>query len=114
MRPGHSADTNKICTTFGVPADYFSTGIFRVGVTQSAATTEIENISCTMGIDGTAQGGPGTTALVSQTGYQTVTVTPAGAIAAGSSIGLNCWQGNGTQDDDVNILLIEFRYTAVQ
>ncbi len=112
---GGSVDTDLVGTSFSVPTDYASSGYFIVTATQGGATvTNIESISCTVGINGAAQGSAGVTNLANQTAWQSVTVVPAGTYAAGKSVGLNCKQGNSAADDTVNILSIQFDYLATQ
>lgn len=112
---GGSVDTAPACNGFSIPTDYASSGYFKVSVTQGAATaTNQESVSCTVGIEGAAQGSAGVTNLVNQTAWQSVTVVPAGTYAAGDSVGINCKQGNSSADDTVNILSVQFEYVAIE
>ena len=109
---GGSIDTNFVCTGFRVPPDWASGGSIFASVTQDAATATIEDIGCTWSLDGGANSAEATAALASQVAIQTVSVTPAGALAAGTVIGVSCRQSDAAPDDIVRIHSLEFRYTA--
>lgn len=112
---GGSIDTETICASFVVPADYASGGTINARVTQDGATgANIETWSCAISVDGAAVGATNAAALVNQTAVQTATSTPAGTWAAGASIQVVCSQGNAAADDTVFLHAIEGRYTAVQ
>ena len=112
---GGSVDSNGCTDVFMVPPDYVSGGTIAVRVTQSGATVaNIESIGVVWSLDGAAASAEATTNLANQTAVQTVTVTPAGAPVAGTSVGLVFRQANAAADDTVFIHAIEFRYTATQ
>lgn len=111
---GGSPDTEFVCTSFVVPQGYVSGGTMAFVVTADAATATIEDIGCAWSINGAADSGETSAALVSQAAVQTVTVTPAGAPAAGSSINVRCRQSDAAPDDVVYIHGVEFRYTSTQ
>jgi hypothetical protein len=110
---GGSVDTDTICTTFVVPARYASGGSISFRVTQGGATAgNLATLSCTASIDGAAAGGAGTANVADGTAAQTVTLTPAGAFAAGASVGLVCTQTNAAADDVVNLHSAFFSFTS--
>ena len=108
-------DTEEVCTSFTVPADYASGGTLVFRLTQGAATvTQIESVECRISVDGGAIGAADEDNLVNQTAVQTITSAPTGTWAAGASIGVACKQGNADPDDTVNFHSGEGRYTATQ
>ncbi len=112
---GGSPDTNEICTTFVVPADYASGGSFNARIKQSAATvTQAETFSCRISVDDAAIGAANAATLTNSTSVQTGTSTPAGTWAAGALIAVACKQGNASADDAISILAIEGSYVATE
>mgnify|MGYP001584261099 CR=1 FL=1 len=110
-----TVDTQEICTSFVVPADWISGGTISVRATQgSAVVTNIEDFTCRWSIDGAAIGAVNTAPLANQVAVQTVTVTPAGTLAAGASVGVECEQSDASADDTVNFHAIWFDYTKSQ
>lgn len=112
---GGEVDTDEVCVSFIVPADYVSGGTFVFRVTQAAATvTNIESIEARISVDGASIGAADEDNLANQTAVQSITSAPTGTWAAGASIGLAYKQGLAAADDAVNIYAIEAQYTATQ
>ena len=110
---GGSPDTSEVCATFTVPADWVSGGTFVFRVTQGAATvTELESLEVRLSIDGAALGAADEDSLANQTAVQTVTSAPAGTQAAGASVSVMFKQGNPSGDDTMNVLSVDYQYTA--
>lgn len=109
-----SIDTDFVCTSFRVPPDYVSGARMAFVASQNAATATVEDIGCAWSINGAADSGETTAVLVSQIAAQVVTVTPAGAPAAGDSIGVRCRQSDAAADDTVYFHATAFNYTATQ
>lgn len=110
---GGSPDTSEVCATFTVPADWVSGGTFVFRVTQGAATvTNLESIEARLSIDGAALGAADEDNLANQTAVQSVTSAPTGTQAAGASVSLMFKQGNASGDDTVNVLSVDYQYTA--
>lgn len=109
-----AVDTDYAGSSFRVPPDYVSGGSIFVSVTQDAATATIEDIGCRWSLNGGAISAASTTALANQTAIQTVSVTPAGALVAGTVVNFSFNQSDAAADDTVYVHSVEFRYTATQ
>lgn len=109
-------DTGYICATMIVPPDYVSGGALVAEVAKTAETAgATEILDCQGSINGAALGTVGTVTVTGASAHS-VTCTPTlTALAAGNSVNFTIYvTSGGTRDDGVDLLGVEFTYTATQ
>lgn len=109
-------DTGYVCANILVPPDYVSGGALTLEVAktgETAGATEI--LDCQGSINGAALGTVGTVTITGAAA-QSVTCTPTlTALAAGNAVTLAIYvTSSGTRDDGVDILALQFQYTATE
>jgi hypothetical protein len=111
---GATVDSFRVGTTLTVPPDYASGGSFAITLRGVNIAPQTEQISCRVSVTGSLAGDDATTPLAGTSGQQVLvlTPTPADPYDPGDSVGLSCHQSNPAADDAVDILSVEFRYTA--
>jgi hypothetical protein len=117
---GNIADVDSVASTFLVPPDYASGGLFAVRVSKDGHSGQTERLRC--GVYLNTGGGGADVGVTLTTAASTVyALLPPGSYAVGTSVQVYCFADDGTgfapgtsANNVVRLEGMEFRYSATQ
>jgi hypothetical protein len=115
---GAGADADFVQSTFMVPPDYASGGVFAARISKDGDSPgAIERFDCVRSFDDSLSGNTANVAL-NFPEARTYLLAPAATYSPGVAVSVYCVAsaaaGTPTYDDDVRLHSVEFRYTATQ